>query len=167
MNEQYRIRRRELATLLIIANITGKLGVELTRVVNQFRRRLRGAINKIERDENALYLEAKALATRAWGEATDNRKENIPDLSVVMTLGNLNVFVEDTKWIAKKVYTQKNFIQVCASITDDRDTEITVAVEKASNQFINTIAESLGYDLPTNTKLKRMILIMRQNKEIL
>ena len=165
-NKQYEERKRSLATLMLIANITVKLGTELTRNVNQFRRKLRNNINAIERNENSLYKEAYALADRAWDKGFNQRQEQVNNLSVVMTLIHLNMLIQDTKWISKKVYTQRQFELVCQNITDDRDTEITLETEKASKEFINTIAEALGFDLPSNDKLKRMILIMKQNKEL-
>jgi len=44
-------RKRELATLILIANVTQKLGTNLTKTVNNFRRSLRKTLNKIEKHE--------------------------------------------------------------------------------------------------------------------
>ncbi len=163
-NEQYIIRKKELATLLLMANIVSKLGSELTKKVNQFRKKLRKHINHIEKNEKELYTEAHALATRAWGEANDKREENLANLSVASTLDCLNLLVEEVKWINKKVYTQKQFIEIYASIVEDKAVALTYEVENASKLFINDIAEALGYDKPTENKLKRLIWNLKQNK---
>ena len=166
MNEQYRQRQREVAVAMLMAQITIKLGTDLTKNVNQFRRKLRHFINTTQRNEESLYKESLALADRAWNKAFSERSEGKNDLSVASTLSSLYLLVDDCTWFRKKITTPKQFETVYLSIANDRDEPLTHDIEIASDEFINTISEALGFDLPTNTKLKRMILIMRQNKEL-
>ncbi len=158
-------RVKEIATLMLIANITFKLGNELTRTVNDFRRSLRKYLNKLQKHEKKLYEEAQALASTAWDTAYHSREENLPNLSVASSLDSLNLLVEDVKWI-KKVYTQKQFIVVYLSIIQDKTEPLTVDVEQASKEFTDILAKSLGFERPNQLKLKRLIYTIKQNNII-
>jgi len=155
-------RVREIATLMLIANITFKLGNELTRNVNDFRRSLRKYLNKLQKHEKKLYDQCVVESSRAWDEAYNSREKNLPNLSVASTIDSLNLLIEDVKWV-KKVYTQKQFMLVYASIIGDKGDPLTVEIEQASKLFTNSLAKALGFKQPNQAKLKRLIYTIKQN----
>jgi len=154
-------RTKSIATLMLIANITFKLGNELTHTVNSFRRSLRKYLNKLQKHEKKLYKESQDLASKAWETAYNSREENLPNLSVASTLDSLNLLIEDVKFV-KKIYTQKQFIQVYSSIVQDKGEPVALDVEKASKEFTEVLAASLGFEKKNN--LKRLIYTLKQNR---
>ncbi len=158
-------RIKEIAVIMLIANITFKLGNNLTKNVNDFRRKLRKYLNKLQKHEKRLYEQCITESSFAWNEAYNSRSENLPNLSVASTLDSLNLLIEDVKWI-KKIYTQKQFMLVYASIINDKDGPLTAEVEQASKVFTDDLAKALGFKKPNQLKLKRMIYTLKQNKII-
>lgn len=158
-------RKKEIAVIILMTNITFKLGNDLTKRVNEFRRSLRKYLNRLIKHEKSLYDECLVMAEIAWDEAYNNRDMN-NDLSIASTLNSLNLLVEDVKWIKTKIYTQKQFVIVYASITQDKPAPLTVEIEQASLKFTNKLAKSLEFEQPNQLRLKRMIHTLKQNNII-
>jgi len=156
-------RIREISTIMLIANITHQLGNKLPRTVNAFRRSFRKYLNKLEKNERAIYNKSLQLATKAWDESYNDR-EKTNDLSVASTLDSLNLLIEDVKWVRAKVYTQKQFIAVYASIINDRDVFISAELEASSKEFTDTMAKALGFKEKNNLKL--LLYTLKQNRII-
>ncbi len=150
-------RERELATLMLMANILYKLGDNLTVSVNKFRRSIRKQLNKIQKHEKKLYQSSLELATKAW----EVSKKGHTDMSVASTLDSLYLMVEDVKWI-RKIFTAKQFQLVYASIMQDKPVPITAEIEASSKKFTDELSEVLGYEKKKD--LKRLIYTLRENK---
>ena len=154
-------RTRELAVVMLMANILLKLGHNLTSNVNSFRRKLRKVLNHIEKHEKKLYQESLTLASNSWESVN---KEDHTNMSVASTLSSLYLLIEDVTWIKKKVCTPKQFILIYNSIVQDKPVALTAEIEANSKRFTDELSDALGFEKKRD--LKRMIHIMRENKII-
>ena len=142
-------KERELATLMIMTNILFKLGNSLTKTVNSFRRKLRKMLNHMQKHDVELYRSSLKLATATWESVNKN---NHTDMSVASTLDSLNLLIEDCIWV-KKIYTQKQFQLVYASIVQDKPVSLTAQIEANSKKFTDELGTELGFKKKKNLKL--------------
>ena len=154
-------REKQIAVIILMANITGKLGNSLTKSVNDFRRKIRKFLNRLYKHERKLYDKSLELATNSWNLASKNE---CSDMSVASTLDSLYLLIEDVPFVKKKLFTSRQFIVVYASIVGDKDEELTQEVEQASKEFTESLASALGYEKKKD--LKRLIYTIRQNSII-
>ena len=150
-------RERELATLMLMANILYRLGDTLTKSVNKFRRDIRKALNKIAKHEKKLYQSSLDLAVSSWEEVNKDEHSN---MSVAHTLDSLYLLIEDVKWV-RKIFTPKQFMLVYASIVQDKPVPLTAEIEQNSKKFTDELSEALGFKKKND--LKRLIYTLKQN----
>jgi len=154
-------RKSEIATIMLMANITSKLGTNLTKNVNDFRRKLRKYLNKLEKHEKSIYAESFELASKAWAAANKPEHDN---MSVASTLDSLYLLIDEVSWIKKKLFTSKQFTIVYSSIVHDRCEPLSLEVEQNSKAFIDDLVPLLGFE--KRIGLKRLIYTIRQNSII-
>ena len=145
-------KTKELAVVMLMANILVKLGINLTRNVSTFRRKLRKVLDHMDKHEHELYKKSLALASNSWESVN---KEDHTDMSVASTLSSLYLLVEDVTWVKKKVCTPKQFILIYNSIVQDKPVDLTSEIEANSKRFTDELSEALGFK--KKDKLKLMI----------
>jgi hypothetical protein len=149
-------RQKEIVILMLMAIMVYELD-KPTKPVSDLRKRLRKFINHLAKHEKSIYDECMNKANEVWAKVTLEYKDN-PDVKLLVstTLVALYAFIDEVKWIKKKVFTERVFNLAYQSLIHNAIHQ-EMGDEQETYHLVERLAHHLGMIKDRQLKLKAIL----------